>query len=109
MNNYKPSPEQLNELLYSKFIGAKFMFFTEDGLGLINRVVVILESIRSSNGDKIVLEGVVVFKSDAKAGKVHIKNGIAKIIRNHSHYILESDNRTKSLWDEFLNLLNKAK
>ena len=93
-----------NELA-AEFSGSKFLFFAEDGVGIFNRVIFILKSVSTLNKEKIVLNGIAIFNTEAKAGKVYITNGIVKIIWNRTYYNLEPDNRTKPLWDELLNLL----
>lgn len=105
----KLEPEAKKSLL-KPYIDKPFKFYGENRLGIVCDLIFTMHDMTHLNKDRAILKGDVVFNNmeisgdgiyiDFKTDKVYYKERGSKY-----KYILEIDNRTSSIWNQFLNQL----
>lgn len=106
----EPSVQQhwLNE-----FIGKTFKFYGEDRMGLIADVLFTFDRVKKLDKEKSILVGTVIFNDTQINGDGIVVNFAKEKVLYHERgnryaYVLEIDNRSKSLWDKLLSQLKMA-
>ena len=90
-----------------EFIGKTFMFYSEDSMGLVIRVLFTFENIKQLNPNKTILVGTVSLSGSPISGNGIIVDFTKDKVLYHEtktrhNYQLETDKRTKDLWDNLL-------